>query len=70
MPKELFHHLWTTIKNGEVFRGIIKNMKKDGGHYWVNATIMPVFQHGEIVRYIGGRHYISDEKVAEELFRN
>jgi len=70
MPKEVFRHLWQTIKSGEVFRGIIKNQKKDGGHYWVNATIMPVFEHGQIARYIGGRHYISDEALAEELFRN
>ncbi|HLZ15834.1 MAG TPA: PAS domain-containing protein [Cyclobacteriaceae bacterium] len=70
MPKELFRHLWTTIKEGGVFRGIIRNRKRDGSHYWVNATIMPVYHGDQIARYIGGRHFISDEKLAEELFRN
>ena len=69
MPKELFRHLWMTIKQGDTFRAIIKNRAKDGGHYWVNATIMPVFQGGEIVRYVGGRHLITDDKLAEELFQ-
>jgi methyl-accepting chemotaxis protein len=69
MPKDLFKLMWTTIQKGEVFRGVIKNRMKNGSHYWVNATIMPVFQGGEIIRYIGGRHYIKDEALAQELFK-
>ncbi len=42
MPKELFKLFWETIKAGKVFRGIIKNKAKDGGHYWVDATIVPM----------------------------
>jgi len=68
MPKDLFRHLWVTIQRGDVFRGVIKNQAKDGHHYWVNATIMPVFHGGEIVRYVGGRHLLNDDKLAEELF--
>jgi PAS domain S-box-containing protein len=68
MPKELFRQLWSTIQRGEVFRAIIKNRAKDGHHYWVHATIMPVFQGGQIVRYVGGRHLLNDDPLAEELF--
>jgi PAS domain S-box-containing protein len=68
MPKELFQFLWSTLKSGEVFRGIIKNLKKDGNHYWVNATIIPVFQNGKVSGYIGGRNLIKDDSVAEQLF--
>lgn len=68
MPKELFSQLWTTIQRGDVFRGIIKNRTREGGHYWVNATIMPVFQVGKIERYVAGRYLLNDP-VAEELFR-
>jgi len=69
MPKELFKQLWATIQRGDVFRAIIKNRAKDGNHYWVNATIMPVFHGGEIVRYVGGRHLILDENFAEDQFK-
>ena len=69
MPKELFRLLWSTIKRGESFRAIIKNKMKDGHHYWVNATIMPVYQGGQIIRYIGGRRYIKDDRLAEDLYR-
>lgn len=70
MPKELFQQLWSTIQNGEVFRGIIKNRTKEGAHYWVNATIMPVFQGSKIVRYVGGRYLLNDDQLAEDLFKN
>jgi len=69
MPKEIFQMLWSTIQGGDVFRAIIKNQSKTGEHYWVNATIMPVFQGGKIIRYIGGRHHIPDEQLAQDLFK-
>lgn len=69
MPKELFQAFWTTIKRGQVFRGIIKNMAKDGTHYWVDATIVPVRgENGQVTKYIGARYHITDDGVAEELF--
>lgn len=69
MPPELFQLMWATIKQGQVFRGVIKNRRKDGGYYWVNATIMPIFKGSEIIGYTGGRYLIDDEAAAEELFR-
>jgi methyl-accepting chemotaxis protein len=68
MPKKLFQQLWSTIQRGDVFRAVIKNRAKDGHHYWVNATIMPVFHGGEIVRYVGGRYLLCDDNLAEEFF--
>jgi PAS domain S-box-containing protein len=69
MPQELFRKLWSTIQQGDVFRAIIKNRAKDGTPYWVNATIIPVYHGGQIVRYLGGRHLLSDDNLAEELFK-
>jgi len=71
MPKELFKLFWETIKAGKVFRGIIKNKAKDGSHYWVDATIVPVFDNsGMIVKYVGARYHITSDKIAEELYNN
>lgn len=68
MPKEIFKLMWTTIKRGETFRGIVKNRKKDGTHYWVDATIVPVIQDGKITKYIGARYHIKDDEMAERLY--
>ncbi len=65
MPKELFKHLWDTLKKGEVFNGIIKNRAKDGSHYWVDATIVPIKNNeGNVIKYIGARYHIQDDTLA------
>jgi PAS domain S-box-containing protein len=69
MPKELFKIFWETIKSGKVFKGIIKNRAKDGSHYWVDATIVPVTDKtGTITKYMGARYHITDDDVAVELY--
>lgn len=69
MPKQLFKVFWETIKSGQVFRGIVKNRAKDGSHYWVDATIVPVKdENGRVYKYIGARYHILDDKMAVELY--
>ena len=40
MPKAAFTDLWKTIKEGNVWTGYVKNKTKDGGYYWVFATVI------------------------------
>lgn len=69
MPKQLFKIFWDTIKSGQVFRGIVKNRAKDGTHYWVDATIVPVKdENGRIYKYIGARYHILDDSMAEGMY--
>lgn len=58
---KLFKKMWSTIKNKKVFRGIIKNRKKDGTTYHVDSTIVPILnEKGNIIEYIALRHSIDD----------
>lgn len=67
-PKEVFKAMWATIKAGNVFNGIIKNRCKDGSHYWVDVTIVPVKdENGAIVKYIGARYHIKTDALAQQL---
>jgi PAS domain S-box-containing protein len=68
MPKELFKLMWDKIKKGQIFQGIVKNRAKDDTAYWVDATIVPIKKNGEIVKYIGARYHIKDEKWAQQKY--
>ena len=61
MPKHLFKELWNTISRGNIWQGVIKNRKKDGGFYVVKTTIAPIFdKSGEIAEFISMRDDITD----------
>jgi len=56
MPKIAFKVLWDLVQNGKEFFGFVKNLRKDGGYYWVFAYITPDFDlNGNIVGYTSFR---------------
>ncbi|MCF6351413.1 MAG: PAS domain-containing protein [Cyclobacteriaceae bacterium] len=63
--KEFMKNMWTTIKAGKIWMGEVKNKAKDGSYYWVQATIVPSIENGEITRFIAIRYDITDRKDAE-----
>ena len=42
MPKGVFWLLWNTIQKGEPMGAYVKNLAKDGLHYWVFAVVIPI----------------------------
>jgi PAS domain S-box-containing protein len=52
MPKIAFKLVWDLIQNKKEFFGFVKNLRKDGGFYWVLAYITPDIDiSGNIVGY-------------------
>jgi len=52
-PKEFFHDLWATIRDGRIWHGEIRNRRKDGTLYWRDTIIVPIFEtSGRITSYI------------------
>ncbi|MEN4053981.1 MULTISPECIES: PAS domain-containing protein [Sulfurimonas] len=61
MPSAAFKDLWSTIQAGKQWIGIVKNMRKDKGFYWVEAIVSGVYKNGELVEYKSLRTPISYE---------
>ncbi len=51
MPPAAFKDLWSTVKKGKPWRGIVKNRCKNGDHYWVDAYVTPVYEGETLVGY-------------------
>ena len=65
MPKTAFSQLWSTIKDGSEWTGIVKNLRKDGLYYWVYSHITPVIKDGELVGYTAARRPATKNEISE-----
>ena len=70
-PRSFFRDMWETISSGKVWRGEIRNRKKNGDFYWVETTIVPFAgDDGTPAKYLGIRHDITERKRAEAEIRD
>jgi PAS domain S-box-containing protein len=61
MPKELYEELWKTIKAKKIFKGILKNINRNGEAYYVASTIVPILDNeGNIIEYLSLRFDITE----------
>ena len=65
-----FRKLWKTIASGKVWRGEIRNKRKDGSYYWTDSSIVPIKdENGRNKKYISIRFDITERKTQEEQLK-
>jgi len=65
MPSTVFKELWESIQNKKQWSGVVKNMRKDSGFYWVKAIVSGVYKNGELVEFKSLRTPVSCEEKLE-----
>ncbi|ETK43430.1 hypothetical protein H098_01875 [Pseudomonas fluorescens FH5] len=63
-PAEFFIDMWQSISRGQVWRGEICNRSKDGRLYWVESTIVPMFDaaNQRVEKYVSIRFDVSEKR--------
>ena len=70
MNKKTFENIWGTISQGKIWKGNIKNRKKNGDFFWATTSIGPYFnKNGEIIGYNSIREDITDQIRARDLHK-
>jgi len=66
MPSAAFKDLWNTVKSNKIWDGYVKNATKDGGFYWVYATVYPVYDEvRDMQTYLSCRRKPSKQEIAD-----
>jgi aerotaxis receptor len=70
MPEAVFKEMWETLHTFKPWVGVVKNRRKDGGFYWVLATVLPIMEQETCVGYASVRVRASTEAVraAEQFY--
>ena len=63
-PSVFFVDMWKRISNGLVWKGEICNRKKDGSLYWVQSTIIPMYDtiNQCILKYVSIRFDVTEKR--------
>jgi aerotaxis receptor len=64
MPRIAFAGLWNDIRDKGFWTGIVKNLRKDRGYYWVHATVLRRVHSDGSVTYLSVRGVASREQIA------
>jgi two-component system cell cycle sensor histidine kinase/response regulator CckA len=63
--------LYETIRNGDIWKGVFRNVKKNGEFFWENATISPIFgSDGNIQHYLGLKEDITEKITLQEQLQH
>ena len=66
-PRSVFENLWSTLSQGQPWRGELSNRRKDGSEIIELASIAPIRQaDGRITHYVSVEHDITQVKLAED----
>ncbi len=55
MPAQAYADMWRYLQAGRSWTGMVKNRRKNGDYYWVQANASPMWENGKMVGYASVR---------------
>jgi aerotaxis receptor len=53
VEESVYEKMWKTLSSGQVYNGMLKNLRKDGRYYWTDIEIAPILdKKGQTTGYI------------------
>ncbi|MCF8177882.1 MAG: PAS domain S-box protein [Sulfuritalea sp.] len=66
-PGSTYQELWSTILQGRIWRGSLRNRCKNGDLIWEETSISPIFdEDGEITHFVAVKDDVTERKRIEE----
>jgi len=66
-PTNEYQFLWDSISNGNIWKGIFHNKRKNGELYWESSQITPITDtNGKIINYLAIKEDITERKKTQE----
>jgi len=64
VPSAVFAEMWHHLKTDQPYMILVKNRRKNGDHYWVNAFVTAIKENGQVIGYQSVRTKPSRDEVA------
>ncbi|MCL7931255.1 methyl-accepting chemotaxis protein [Halomonas llamarensis] len=70
IPPEVFKDFWETLKAGHTWQGTLKNRRKNGDYYWVQASVSALRDGDHVMGYTSVRHRATQKAIqrAERVY--
>lgn len=66
VASEIFDKMWAALADGQVWNGMLKNLRKDGKFYWVDMEIAPIRDKQEqVTGYISVSKPVARKNIEE-----
>ncbi|PID62874.1 MAG: aerotaxis receptor Aer [Gammaproteobacteria bacterium] len=62
MPSVAFKDMWDSLTSEGRWSGYVKNLRKNGGYYWVHAVVQSLERDGKVIGYQSARKRIDEEQ--------
>ncbi|MCG8412251.1 MAG: PAS domain S-box protein [Bacteroidales bacterium] len=66
-PRVYYENLWKTILSGKIWKGELKNKRKDGTIFWESASISPIIdKNGNTTSFVAVKEDVTERKKLEK----